>query len=546
MRQRAHWAVVCAFASLVLGSAGAGTARAATVTVCPSGCAFSEIAPAIAAAGSGDTIRVAAGTYSGGFTIDKDLSVLGAGAGATSVEGGGPVITIGVAGAASEPTVSISRLTITGGVSKSSAECGPSCGTNYVTATALGGGIEVPPGAASVGATVTVTDSVITGNRAAPTGNVPSVRAICPGEVHCVFGLAGGGGIDNWGTMTLVKSTVSENEVSGSISDADGGGILNMAGTLTLLNSEVVDNRALASPPFGRFAEGGGIFAANGSVLIVRDSAVNGNVASLASSIPHPYPLQGGGTDQSNAHAGGIHLGDSGSATIENSRIDGNQVAVDNPVGEPIGFDAAVCICGDSPLVLRNSSVSDNRVTATVSDMTDSGPAGNALEYDGSAEISNTRITGNSSNMTTTNPGSTASVLGAVIGFNEEPALISNSIIRDNSITATSANGTAIAQGAAIVNDGVLELRNDEITQNTATASGLAGSAQGGAIWNGMIFPDTPTPQLTLQNTIVMHNTLSGSPGFTLQGGGIYTLGFPITLINGVIAHNVPDQCFGC
>jgi hypothetical protein len=124
--------------------------------------------------------------------------------------------------------------------------------------------------------------------------------------------------------------------------------------------------------------------------------------------------------------------------------------------------------------------------------------------------------------------------------------VISNSIISDNRITATSTAGTAIARGAAIVNDGVLELRNDEITRNTATASGLAGSVQGGGIWNGMLFPGLPTPQLTLANTIVMHNALSGSAGFTLQGGGLYTLGFPIALTNSVIANNSPDECFGC
>ena len=39
---------------------------AATLTVCKHGCQFSQIAPAVAAAKSGDTIRVGPGTYKGG------------------------------------------------------------------------------------------------------------------------------------------------------------------------------------------------------------------------------------------------------------------------------------------------------------------------------------------------------------------------------------------------------------------------------------------------------------------------------------------------
>jgi nitrous oxidase accessory protein NosD len=112
---------------------------------------------ALDAARDGDTIRLGPGTFAGGVTIDRSVTLIGAGAGRTVIRGGGPVITVGVLDAPSEPTVTIRDVTITGGVTHSSGHCGPICGANYVQATALGGGIEVPPVAGSAtGATVTI------------------------------------------------------------------------------------------------------------------------------------------------------------------------------------------------------------------------------------------------------------------------------------------------------------------------------------------------------------------------------------------------------
>ena len=62
---------------------------------------------------------------------------------------------------------------------------------------AAGGGIEIPPNADfSGGATVKVNDSVIDGNRVAPSDTVP-VGLPCPGGIDCPFAFAGGGGIDS-------------------------------------------------------------------------------------------------------------------------------------------------------------------------------------------------------------------------------------------------------------------------------------------------------------------------------------------------------------
>ena len=126
-------------------TATGGSARAASMlTVCPSGCAYSQIAPAVATAKDGDTISVAPGIYAGGFTIDVSVRLDGAGPGRTIISGGGPVITIGEISAASEPTVSIDEVTVTGGITRSGSESVTCTGKQGVWA--AGGGIEVPPG----------------------------------------------------------------------------------------------------------------------------------------------------------------------------------------------------------------------------------------------------------------------------------------------------------------------------------------------------------------------------------------------------------------
>src|SRR5581483_2534336 len=181
--------------------------------------------------------------------------------------------TIGVDRAATEPTVSITGVTITGGLSRTASECGPDldeCVTRYYPATALGGGIEIPPAAGlATGATVTISDSVVTNNVAAPTMTVPSETHLCLG-VPCNYAHAAGGGIDDWGMLTLIRTTVSNNQAGGAYnSSADGGGIVVRAGdSLTLTTRLVSGNRAVGTPPDARFAGGGGIFDADGTLTV--------------------------------------------------------------------------------------------------------------------------------------------------------------------------------------------------------------------------------------------------------------------------------------
>lgn len=195
--------IVMGLVALALSSAASAAAASRTVCVGGKPGCYASLQAGLGAAGDGDTVKIFPGTYAGGVTVNKSIALLGSGAGLTTISGGGPVLTIGEAGASNEPTVLIQRLTITGGVN----------GTVPSAFQAKGGGIWVPPNAAmNGGATVTIRNSVISGNSVAPTSTMASPSGvICPGDVFCPYALAAGGGIYNNGTMTLEYTVVSDN-----------------------------------------------------------------------------------------------------------------------------------------------------------------------------------------------------------------------------------------------------------------------------------------------------------------------------------------------
>ena len=110
----------------------------------------------------------------------------------------------------------------------------------------------------------------------------------------------GGGGVMNYGTLTLRHCVVSDNTAN------DGAGIYNN-GTLTLLHSTVRDNLADAIAPVGfECGSGGGIKSASGTLTLLH-STVNGN--------------------QAEGKGGGVHVACACTAVFTNSTISGNKAA---------------------------------------------------------------------------------------------------------------------------------------------------------------------------------------------------------------------------
>jgi hypothetical protein len=471
----------------------AASAQATALCVGGPGC-FPSIQAAVDAAHDGDVIRVGPGTFAGGVVIDKDIRLLGVGAGDTIIEGGGPVIQIGQFFGMSRPTVTIRHVTITGGANNSHPDA-------QVVA---GGGVWIPPhDGNTTGATVTITDSVITGNSVSAQFLIPP--GFC-GDLPCAF--ASGAGIDSSGNLTLADTRVSDNTASsppGVATGVSGGGIVNHPqGTLVLAHVWVTGNDVRAGPPNGRTATSGGI--ANDGTLSIRDSVVAHNVVELASVFP-------GDVDQV-AFGGGVMTGDfpGASATISHTIVRGNRVSamslVNNPNGVAGAFAGGILAFGD--LDLAGSVVDHNDVTSTVPP----GAGGAAFTDGGGLEV-------------------------------DAHTTITDTAIVGNTINSTAGTGFALVQGGGLANVGQLVFKRSLLLGNVARASGATGIAQGGGLWNGTFDPSSPTPELALVDSTITLNRLSATPGITPQGGGVYS-DFTVTRIRTVIAGNSPDQCFGC
>jgi hypothetical protein len=540
-------AVVPGVATIAASSYGAATAQARQVSVCARGCAYRQPADAVAAAGDGDTVTVGPGVYAGGFAVDKSITLRGAGPALTTIRGGGPVVTLGADGAAAEPTITLRGLTITGGLTRSS------MGQNDF---ALGGGVWIPPSAdGGVGATVTIADSAITGNAAAPAASVDAGAGHpCSDTSDCLFAQAGGGGIDSWGDLTVERSVISDNTAtSPATSDADGAGIYGQQGSLTVQDSVIARNQAIAGPAAGRYAEGAGImfdtFSSGGCVapapacsVVVRGSTVIDNRSVLTTSLP---AFAKGALIGTGVNAGGIHIGDGIATTVLNSNIVDNTATADNPSGEATAIDAAMLV-GDSPLTMQNVRVSGNQTLNTVATSADIGPGGSTLELDGPGDLSNIALVHNASSETSVS--GLASDAGALAVFNftgdPEPVTVRDSVISGNVAEADSSTVQATVQGSGVFNNSLLTLDGVAVVGNVGRANGQGGLAQGGGIWNGVDLSGPPV-QLTLSHSAVVHNALAAGPAIERQGGGLYTTS-PVTLDHSVVALNQPDQCVGC
>src|SRR5579864_4790500 len=256
--------------------------------------ACKTIKHAISLASAGDSIMVAAATYTENLTIGFSLNIIGSGASTTIVDGRAVNTVVNISNATAH--VTLSNVTIRNGLAINSAGVNNS-GTLTINGTIIRGNVAQSNTTFARGGgvynhgTLTINNSILMANSA----NTDA------------------GGIFNTGGMTISRSTVSGNSTMG-----DGGGIWNL-GTLKIKDSTISGNIGGAI----LFSTGGGI--ANSATMTINNSTISGNTV-VRPGVGGIVNLQGTLTI-SNSTIGGNKKGiyvNLGTATLQNSILANN------------------------------------------------------------------------------------------------------------------------------------------------------------------------------------------------------------------------------
>ena len=294
-------------------------------------------------------------------------------------------------------------------------------------------------------------------------------------------GAESGGGIDNNGTLTVSKATISANAAR------DGGGI-NNNGTLTVNHSSILGNQATGL--------GGGINSSGR--LTVNHSTISG--VPLGSNPPFDLPLRGGG----------IENGTTGTLSVRHTTISGN--AAFNGEG----------IDNNGTLTLSNSSISRNR----------RGAFGGAIENNGTLTVTKTTISGNQCDYLgggIDNAGvlvvSDSAVSANQAGTNivtPFPFYPTGGGIYNDGRGAVTVRRTTISRNSAYLGEGIYNAGTLTVCGSTISRSRAGAGYSGGGIDN--------TGTLTVSRTTISRNSAT-------TGGGIDNTG-TLTVSHTTISRN--------
>jgi Right handed beta helix region len=317
----------------------AGPVHAATLTVCPSGCDFTAIQPAVDSALSGDTIRISSGVFPGFVRIiDKSFVLQGDGASRTMIEPDdpffeGPLVMLSCS---QRFRITIQDLAITKhGVPNQNGLGNGGCKLKLKNSAVTGHG---GAGISHEGGTLSIEDSVVANNALGISVGSGTGTLIRSTVIHNSFKVGGGifigesgtlrvhrsiisnngsfntGGITNDGKLVVTQSVITNNGAGGPGSST-GGGIVN-SGVATLTHSVIADNVA-------ERGDGGGIFN-SGKLTLIRSTVLSNRASCDESQGCSPPPGgRGGGIFNAGSAASASLIG---SFITSNSALDGGGV----------------------------------------------------------------------------------------------------------------------------------------------------------------------------------------------------------------------------
>jgi predicted outer membrane repeat protein len=316
--------------------------------------ACATIDAAIGKAPGASQILIAPGAYRGLVRVDRNLSLIGAGADTTSTDGERDGVAVSVAPGV---VATIVGLTIQGGFSSEGAGIS-NAGTLTLRESSvtdnLGGFGSAGTGGAGISnlGSLTVISTTVSANRFDIQTQGLGGGIYNAGSLSILGGLilnnsagspgGAGGGIFNAGSLLVERTTIQGNQ-------AEQGGALHNSGVATLIGSSVNGNLAVGSFPQGSIA-----LNTPGATLRISNSVFQGNSGSATGSI-----LNSNGSllverssflDNQAANGGAIYGG--GSITVDSSTFANNQA---------IGNDGGALFFSTGAMTVTNSTFFENR-----------------------------------------------------------------------------------------------------------------------------------------------------------------------------------------
>jgi hypothetical protein len=372
------------------------------------------------------------------------------------------------------------------------------------------------------------------------------------------------------------SGSLSMNELTITRGSADiGGGIANFGGAVWLDESKVIGNAAVLA--------GGGIASASVTPTLSPSSTV-ATLTLRSSAVNHNQQTEGPSQDPSEMGGlgGGGILNLDGTATLDHTLVKHN--TGQGGVGGGIASGDYIGSGGQTVLTVNHSAVNDN-----VAPNAGGGGIQNLL---GSATVSHSEVNGNSSlnggGIASGNQGSPTGTADLQVSHSEVngntamagaggegPPIAAGGIANgSNAVISHSEvehNNTPNGIGAGVVNHGMMAISHSEVNRNTASASGVLGSA--GGIINAQGPPGTTPSVLTIDHSQVNHNSAGGYGGgiangvplppgppplfggdltvshsqvignSAAHGGGIFNNNGTVTLSNTNVSGNIVDNC---